>query len=577
MKVSLALKMLLLAPLFTLLIPLTHIGGPFNPNSFVVFSIWSVCLLIGLSKLWGIGEFLIPKWSIYPLFSALAIATLLAIHSQYSDPVAWVPVGLLVFSVASLLVAWNLINKVNSHRLWLDIDTWFTGLVLVLCIATIPGADYLGLVAPFSFGQLIFPLDQGGFLQPNLFASFLSTYVAFSFWIAFINKRGIQGFRGLTLLLSVSVIVMSGSKMGLICVFVICGLWAIFLRVVGQNRNAILPLTFGLLGWAISFFVAEVRLNYSVENIALESATALADLVSGNDASTNIRLSMYKAGLLMGLESLWFGHGVGKFQFLMAEAYTRYPIVEVAAYGKVVGHPHSELIQWWTAGGLFGLAFVVGPIVLMLFKILPVGKHTIGSFAMLFPITFHSIVEFPLYQSGAHWALLALVIVFLASEQQLTSSWSISFSGSVFRSVQLSPFLVLFLATLGISANGAWIGKNIVPNALEFDGVSKVEAYVAFRSDDPELHHWAYKELEGHKWIRNVFQLAMKEGNGQLVSDMLPKMKESMKFLNNKESWSLYGGALAGLGKKAELIGFIDYIEKLDPKYAKGMRQAYGL
>jgi len=169
---------------------------------------------------------------------------------------------------------------------------------------------------------------------------------------------------------------------------------------------------------------------------------------------------------------------------------------------------------------------------------------------------------------------LGLFLAIFYIQQQKAVKWTV-----VGIQARVVLALVLFFTIPGIyfAGKAVVVGHNRLPNLVQIDGVNKVDDYVRIRSDDEELGHWAYSEADGWVWTRSVFQLAMAEGDGQLVAQMLPQMKETMRFLNDQKSWSLYAGALAGLGKRAELIGFIDYIRNLDPKYADGMARAYGL
>ena len=571
---------LLLLPIATLFIPVQHLGGPFNPNSFLVFATLGGLLFIG--SVLSLGrvnlEFSaeVSLCGLLPLMSAVAVAALILYHGQQESLSSWVPFFLLVgFSFFYVLVS-SLLRNEGAFNEFEKIDQWLLGFAVILSSFSALGPNYFNVFSPVSFGFLTFPPQHGGFNQPNVFASFISSILAISLWANFYRRQTFPGFyTGLSWLLLYGVLALVGSRTAHFTVYFLVAFWLVWLLVNRKTLDLIKAVFLVCLGALVGWVFVQISLSGSGSiGGVLEDTLAVFRV----DDPTAARLAMLKASLAIGLDSWVLGHGFGNFQFLFPNYFASLNLAEQElVYQGAVRHPHNEIANWWVSGGSLGLLFVLGPMIYLLIRSVGWSWRSLPSFTIFVPIGFHSLTEFPLYSSAVHWILLLCCLVWVVKIRSNKQLATVSFESPA--SLRLfkvgSAFIALLV--LALNLNGLFVGKNLLANAQSYAGSNKVEEYVRVRSAHPELNHWAYGEDEGHKWIRSVFQLAMKEGNGRLVSEMLPKMKNTVRYINSRESWSLYAGALAGLGKKAELIGFIDYIEKLDPKYANGMRQAYGL
>ena len=84
----------------------------------------------------------------------------------------------------------------------------------------------------------------------------------------------------------------------------------------------------------------------------------------------------------------------------------------------VLTHPHNEILYWWVEGG--GVA--LGGILLLAYAgvvifLRSVTRQKLACLCCVLPLLLHTQVEYPFYQSGAHWLTL-MVLVSLAAGRQ---------------------------------------------------------------------------------------------------------------------------------------------------------------
>ena len=569
---------LILLPLTPLLFPFSHGGGPFPTTSFQILVLWSLLLAAGwmlFAKLAIDGGLRLPRLSIQLFAVAGIMASIIIGHGESSNPVLWVAPGLIVLISMTLPILLSLrsVSSEGSHDCKVFISSVDRGLMTftaLLALFHFAGA-HESLAAFSSWLGVFKPVKYAGFFQQNLFSSFVVSVIGFSI----LNRSTVYQDKvdvGTFLVgFLIAVVFSVPSKIGWLALGIVTIYWLIFWAVNSRWRDVSNLLVSYLVGSAL-------YLAYQLWSPDPNMVSTVMQSVSGNDAGISIRITALKAAWLLGLENPVFGHGLGAFQKIYPDAFQfGSDLMAGEIYSGILRHPHNEIAQWWVAGGVVGVLGVLlfaSLLVISWFK----RSNNLSSIVLLVPIALHSMVELPLYQSLAHWYLLALFLVwpYISTQAAVAATTAVG-NPSITKLVGVVCFVCASLMGL-YSLNAVSVAEGRLDNRLQLEsGIASVNQYLSVRADDRELRHWAYRQHDGLFHDRDIFQLAMKEGNGELVAKLLPNMKKIMRSLNNQESWSLYAGALAGLGKKAELIGFIDYIEKLDPKYARGMRQAYGL
>lgn len=141
----------------------------------------------------------------------------------------------------------------------------------------------------------------------------------------------------------------------------------------------------------------------------LESTVAQAIAHTG---SNHQRLLTLKETLEMIMQHPFRGWGVGTFrtafQNYMASHFVSNPSHEL------MGHPHNEALYLWFEGGIIALA---GYLLIMLvtawliFSRPSIQRRIMG--VILLPIMLHTLTEFPLYYSAAHFVVLLILLAAL--------------------------------------------------------------------------------------------------------------------------------------------------------------------
>ncbi|PKB89885.1 hypothetical protein A8A01_10860 [Ewingella americana] len=122
------------------------------------------------------------------------------------------------------------------------------------------------------------------------------------------------------------------------------------------------------------------------------------------------RMVMIKQSFVMIAAKPWLGWGYGGFEyhfqhFLAAQQ------PAIPNYG-LVKHPHNELLFWWVEGGIVALA---GMVMLGAGYLQPLfsafSRERLALWSLTLPGALHTMTEYPLYQSVAHYVVLILLLV----------------------------------------------------------------------------------------------------------------------------------------------------------------------
>jgi O-antigen polymerase len=132
------------------------------------------------------------------------------------------------------------------------------------------------------------------------------------------------------------------------------------------------------------------------------------------ESSNAQRILMLKTSWEMFKEEPLKGHGFGNFESL----YMRYQ-AKVADknedlrkfIGGFVSHPHNEIAYIAVQSGMLGLAGFAVAVAVFLKMIRRIGFQKGGLYlGLLFPFSFHSLVEYPLELSVVHYFTFLLIL-----------------------------------------------------------------------------------------------------------------------------------------------------------------------
>jgi Lipid A core - O-antigen ligase and related enzymes len=136
--------------------------------------------------------------------------------------------------------------------------------------------------------------------------------------------------------------------------------------------------------------------------------------------TTNFRKLYWSHSLSMWLKHPWFGYGYGSFEYTFLHGFYAPENIKpgMALMEENLDHPHNEIIFWLYEGGIvaiIGLVFFAVGYISSLVKCTGWAKR-ISLVALVLPLLFHSMVEYPFYHSVAHFFFF-VVFLWLADAE----------------------------------------------------------------------------------------------------------------------------------------------------------------
>jgi len=403
-------------------------------------SAWSIaCWLIAVAIITvsTCKVFRVPALWRYFLALPLFIVTI-GLFSEANQPIEWLFRQL--FILGGLIFLFSLFQFKSKPYL---IDK-----ILFILISSTSLQAALGTVqilAP-SIVPLWLPLNpgftpRGMFQQVNVLASLLATGLVIS--IYFISRPSFQFSSWLTktvvtlsFTLSTYVTVASGSRAGLLSMLI-----ALPLVLFSRRRQLRQHKTFLCLLLVLScggFFAGQAGLHKTIDK-----STQLAD-----NSYSSARIAMYTIGLELVKEKPLFGYGIGGFlkawnqqasSFIQRHPEAKLPQVTI--------HPHNEILLLAIEGGAAALLAIIVTIAGAIIALYKCGLQRGGAYAaMLIPITLHTQVEHPFYNSTIHW-FLWLFLLYLPLRHQIKNI-NIKLSMAATRLIQISAIVIALTTTI---------------------------------------------------------------------------------------------------------------------------------
>lgn len=247
----------------------------------------------------------------------------------------------------------------------------------------------------------------GIFQKDSVFSSFLSAGVAISFYLMrwdsrVKTSRWKQALLSFILLSTPILLVQIQSRAGVYgAAFVLICMLPILWR---HNRQ--------FFWWSILLFGVGVFSGFMIFNPARS--------VESYEATTSFRKLYWSHLLSMFSQSPWLGHGYGSFEYTFLHDFYAPENIRpnMRLMEENLDHPHNEILFWLHEGGLvavIGLLVIAIGYIRTLFKCSGWAKR-ISLFALVLPLLFHSMVEYPFYHSVAHFFFF-IVFLWLADAE----------------------------------------------------------------------------------------------------------------------------------------------------------------
>lgn len=278
----------------------------------------------------------------------------------------------------------------------------------------------------------------GVFQQKNLFASWIATGLIISLYLITTNRFELYKRKKKILflasigILSLSLII-AGSRTGLLgaalaMAVILTMMWK---QYSAAKRHLIVWFLAFFIGTSGGFYLLSIKDDLGIEKLTKKQIEWLADKGA---TSYGERILMYKTSLEMFKEKPLFGQGFSNFGSLymyhQAKTMKSAPEYKKISGGNFTSHPHNELFLIISESGLAGAAAVLIVIYGFLKAVMRLGKEQAGLYtALLTPLIIHTLVEYPLQLSTAHY-LLFVILIYMASSHPLNAT-----------QLKLSPFM----------------------------------------------------------------------------------------------------------------------------------------
>ena len=247
----------------------------------------------------------------------------------------------------------------------------------------------------------------GIFQKDSVFSSFLAAGLAMTFYLLrwdskVLTSRWRQGLLSLILVTTPLLLIQVQSRAGIYGAILAT---ACMLPVLWNYNRRIFLWSVALMGLSLSVGLWVYTSARAEDSYALTSGFR----------------KLYWSHLLSMLpQSPWLGHGYGSFEYtFLHDFYAPEHITPgMRLMEENLDSPHNEVLFWLHEGGIvavIGLMFFATGYIRSLFKCSGWAKR-ISLLALVLPLLFHSMVEYPFYHSVAHFFLF-IVFLWLADAE----------------------------------------------------------------------------------------------------------------------------------------------------------------
>jgi len=315
--------------------------------------------------------------------------------------------------------------------------------------------QYLPEIAAYGVYKVDYGRPFGSFQQPNVSASFIATGLASSLYLTLTESRNTASFIRrsclfLTPFLAGIAIPLLGSRTGVIACLLVITFALPLILINTKKHNTRQP----VLTW-IAAALAGVAISLLTIHTMESGGRNLESF-----QSTDNRQGIYKQAFDMIQEKPITGWGYGDFERTFLDYYAaKYRAGE---YNHTLianlDHPHNELLLWAIEGGIFPPLLLISLALLLVYRaIRQLGAiQGLAALSISVPLAFHSITEYPFYQSFAHWLTFSLIIAWLiwkgssALHEKQPSNFTLDFFARCF--AWLIPICLIPVMLLNIQA-----------------------------------------------------------------------------------------------------------------------------
>lgn len=418
MKID-TLKNISVYSLFVLFLIIMHIGienfgGPIvTPTTYLVWIVISFFITVSVIYILRQSSFSQPWLLKYILlFVCLSLISVLFnpipnYHSFFYKTMGLV--GGVIFFIA--LHQFELTSSEKDRLLFV----FFISGLIEACYGIIQYFGGPNLILPF-VPPIIKGAISGNFQQPNVFSSFIATSIVISLFLITrpLFKNLTSGYR-IVFYIFVAVLsyvlFLSNSRAG----YIGAAVAALILFISRIRIYKCIPKH--AICWLIAVIIG-IGTAYAFEKGYFKRTPSVFTKIE-QGVRGEPRMLLYRTSYEMFKDKPLLGHGVGSFGshylYYQRDILKKHPEYKKSYQPTYKSHPHSEILYKLAESGLaggIGMIILVSAFCLIIFRL---GREKGGLyFSLLFPLSFHIQVEYPLYQSAAH-LMLFMILCYLPS------------------------------------------------------------------------------------------------------------------------------------------------------------------
>ena len=399
--------------------------------------LFAIAPLYYQANMGGIGlelSFNIPLWAVATTFITAAVLIItgrntISLPHGYlyilAVPVFIVLIGLIGGASQPVSLLFRELYVVGGLLFFLALFQFNLGrtrvewILLAICLSTLVHS-LIGVVQVFSpellgnwYATSNDGLPRGVFQQINVQVTFLATGITLAFYLLSRPVAGsfshvVSALLILSVGLGTFIVIVSGSRVGLLSISLALPMLLIFRRKQLLNRKLLVGLA--LVALALGVVMGRKGLDRTLQK----------SMNVTQSASSEVRLNMYSIALELVAQKPLTGHGIGNYlrvwNLQAGDYVSRHPQAKLPEY---ILHPHNELIFWMIEGGLLIVSGILLAVFAVIRALIRCGPQRGGAYAaMLLPITLHTQVELPFYISSLHW-FLWLFLIFLVMRHRV--------------------------------------------------------------------------------------------------------------------------------------------------------------
>lgn len=416
----------------------------------------------------------IPQFWIVGLLGCLIACLPLLIGSrQFIENSLWLPLG--------LVLSWLFLLCVINNRLFIKHKKILLFWVIIICSFQVVIAIlqlFHGLMMETTSGVIAYkiPWINGTFNQRNVYASFVVTGLVSALYIFPVKrsyKIGKTTFSAIQqnhlllvfLFLGGFTVILTESRAG---IYSLMGCLLLFVVGCRQSFREKLLKPTGVL--IIAVILSQITIN------------TIYDSKTKEFSRTTNRQVIYYTSIEAIKDAPVFGHGLGSFEKVYLEKLSVLASVDklkpayLEGRSENLSHPHNELLYWGVQGGLVSILGLL----IIVFSVLSLFRHTdlnkaLTYIALLFPISFHLMVELPFYISTVHLIVFVLLIAYVVTSIGNFKTYNISMMhNSIFGGITgiIAGVLVVALSLNTYSLfKGVKFERALNPNLADLDKV----------------------------------------------------------------------------------------------------------